>query len=64
MKSIILSLLPIGQYVPKTTKSSFELYGFDVILDETLKPWLLEVNFSPSLTCECNIDQTVKEVSN
>lgn len=37
-----------------------ELFGFDVLLDENLKPWLLEVNVSPSLHTNSNLDNEVK----
>lgn len=39
---------------------SFELYGFDVLLDNKLNPWLIEVNGSPSMTANTLMDHEMK----
>ena len=38
----------------------FDLLGFDVIIDSNLKPWLLEVNLSPSLATDSPLDLYIK----
>jgi hypothetical protein len=36
------------------------LYGFDVLLDSSLKPWVLEVNVLPSLSSSSAFDKRIK----
>ncbi|EPZ33400.1 Tubulin-tyrosine ligase domain-containing protein [Rozella allomycis CSF55] len=59
---ILLTIIPIAQEIPKVT-NCFELYGFDIIIDQNLKPWILEVNFSPALTIDCDVDLQIKAVT-
>lgn len=49
----------VQMYVPYRT-NCFELLGFDILLDNTLTPWLLEVNLSPSLNIDSSVDREVK----
>ncbi|KAL3896882.1 MAG: hypothetical protein SGCHY_003791 [Lobulomycetales sp.] len=39
----------------------FEILGFDIFIDSKLKPWLLEVNHSPSFNCDSSLDRKIKE---
>ena len=47
-------------FVPYKSANCFELLGFDILIDQEMKPWLLEVNLSPALACESPLDQKVK----
>lgn len=41
-------------------QSCFELLGFDILIDEHLKLWLMEVNLTPSLVPDSDMDFDVK----
>ena len=57
---IIITLLSQVQDIPSDSCNCFEMFGFDVLIDEKMKPWLLEVNFSPALGNDCTQDELVK----
>ncbi|NP_001162607.1 probable tubulin polyglutamylase TTLL2 [Rattus norvegicus] len=56
---VILTVLAMAPSVP-VANNCFELFGFDILIDDNLKPWLLEVNYSPALSLECSTDVSVK----
>lgn len=56
---IVRSLLAVQQAIIHD-KHSFEMYGYDVIFDEDFKPWLLEVNASPSVSGSSDDDYQLK----
>eukprot|EP01033_Poteriospumella_lacustris_P014728 gene14729-10536_t len=57
---IILRGLLAVQPIMINDRHCFELYGYDIIIDQDLKPWLLEVNASPSLTANTREDYLMK----
>ena len=60
MDQIYIKSLQSVQKVMINDKHCFELYGFDILFDENLKPWLIEVNASPSLTASSPSDYELK----
>ncbi|GAA56803.1 probable tubulin polyglutamylase TTLL9, partial [Clonorchis sinensis] len=55
----VISLLSV-QKIMIQDKRCFELYGYDILIDNELKPWLLEINASPSLTASSKEDYILK----
>ena len=65
IKSIISVEPHIFSALSRSTKYKnicFELYGFDVLIDEELNPWIMEVNVSPSLSSSSPLDKKIKTV--
>lgn len=60
VQRIIIQSLEAVQPVMIQDRHCFELYGYDILFDQELKPWLLEVNGAPSLTANTPEDRRMK----
>ncbi|KAE9524189.1 hypothetical protein AGLY_015434 [Aphis glycines] len=63
VKTVISGESPMSQMCQSNLSNrynAYELFGIDVLFDEYLKPWILEVNISPSLHSSSPLDLAVK----
>ncbi|XP_060848060.1 tubulin monoglutamylase TTLL4-like [Rhopalosiphum padi] len=63
VKTVISGESPMSQMCRSNLSNrynAYELFGIDVLFDEYLKPWILEVNISPSLHSSSPLDLAVK----
>lgn len=61
INTLFINSLKSVQPTMCSDKHCFELYGYDILLDSDLKPWLIEVNASPSLTTTTVKDKLLKK---
>jgi tubulin polyglutamylase TTLL4 len=54
------NMMDIHSKAAEHRTNCFELYGFDVLIDSKLKPWILEVNVCPSLSSSSPLDRKIK----
>lgn len=58
-ETVVKSLVCAQDHFAKS-RASFELYGYDVLIDSNLKPWLIEINSSPSMALDNELDHKIK----
>ena len=49
MKNAVIKSLLSVQDMIENRKNSFEIYGYDFMIDNNLDTWLIEINSSPSM---------------
>jgi tubulin polyglutamylase TTLL6/13 len=62
----IKSILSIASHLKQVSaicganEKCFEILGFDIMLDHKLRPWLIEINHSPSFSTDSELDYRIK----
>ena len=49
LKDIVIHSLKSVQDMVENRKNSFEMFGYDFMVDEDGVPWLIEINSSPAM---------------
>ncbi|KAI3379555.1 hypothetical protein SNEBB_007801, partial [Seison nebaliae] len=60
MSAIMIHSLRSVAKQMQSDRHCFELYGYDIIIDSKLKPWLVEINASPSMSATTTSDRLLK----
>ena len=60
IQNIILKCFKAVKDKISKDKHCFELYGYDILIDDNLKPWLIEINSNASLTASTELDAETK----
>jgi tubulin polyglutamylase TTLL1 len=60
IRKIVLHSLMSCQGLVDWNPQCFELFGYDILVDQNFKPWLIEVNASPSMGTTSETDHQLK----
>jgi len=60
IRNLLINSLRAVAHVIINDRHCFELYGYDIMLDASLKPVLIEVNASPSMSADSETDRQLK----
>ena len=58
INSVVWRSLKSLQETQEQRLNTFEIYGCDIVLDNKLNPWVIEINLSPA--CEERVDYLTK----
>lgn len=60
--TVIINTLESVQDTFEYKKGCFELYGFDIMLDDEFNCWLIEVNSSPAMDYSTHVTEKLVKV--